>query len=231
MTILVSNTEPQDLRNLGRTTTYPENYGCDLLIPVKGEWVGIQRKEVKDLVASVTDGRWPEQLGKMAQLPRSVILVEGRPRWSDDGRTMLNVKYGKGLTRPAWRGVLWSAQRRGIWVDGTGGLDETIVWVGQFERWLRSNHSSDVRRPGPSGLWGKATNEEWAVWFMQSFQGVGPELAKRIVGKFGVPLRWTIGEEDLLTVEGVGKAKAAAILGALEQVNEEIGVEIAGTAA
>ena len=40
---------------------------------------------------------------------------------------------------------------------------------------------------------------------MQSFDGVGPELARRIVAHFeGLPLTWTATDDELLEVPGLG---------------------------
>ena len=45
--------------------------------------------------------------------------------------------------------------------------------------------------------------------------GVGAELADRIVKRFGVPFQWKISQEDLETVEGIGKKKAQKIWAAI----------------
>jgi len=58
-----------------------------------------------------------------------------------------------------------------------------------------------------------------AMHVLQGFPGMGPELAGRVVDKFeGVPLTWTVSEDELQTVEGLGKKKSIAMYEALEAV-------------
>jgi ERCC4-type nuclease len=48
---------------------------------------------------------------------------------------------------------------------------------------------------------------------LQGFDGIGPELAERIVDHFGrVPLSWTVGEGELAKVKGLGKKKVAKMV-------------------
>jgi ERCC4-type nuclease len=44
---------------------------------------------------------------------------------------------------------------------------------------------------------------------------VGPELADRVLDKFGgVPGEWTVTVEELMEVPGIGRKKAEAMMGA-----------------
>lgn len=214
--MLISPTEPASLRAIGDTSLKTESFGADVLWYAQGQWVGIQRKRVVDLVASVHDGRWSEQLGKMKQLGLGVVLIEGRPKWTDDGREMIGVN-GRGLSRPAWRGILWSAREEGLWVDWTENLNDTIRWCQEFEQWTaKASHLSGRSRPGPSSLWGTKDSRDWGMHVLQGFEGVGVELSGRIYDRFdGLPFAWSVTVEELCEVEGIGKKKAQKLIGAL----------------
>ena len=48
------------------------------------------------------------------------------------------------------------------------------------------------------------------MFVLQGFDGIGPELARRIYKHFGrVPLRWDVPDADLEDVEGLGPGRVA----------------------
>lgn len=217
----MSPSEPASMKCLGRTSSLPEKRGVDVLMACRGRFVGIQRKEMADLVRSVQDGRLAREAQMMAGCLRSgglgvaVLVVEGRPRWTVDGQWLEG--------RTPWtirqhRGLLWSVRALGIWVEVTGDVSETVSLCRDLEAWAgKERHSSLERRPGPVGMWGKASSREWSCHLLQSFDGIGPEIAGRMVDHFGgPPLRWTVEMAELAEVKGIGKTRARRLLGALE---------------
>ena len=80
---------------------------------------------------------------------------------------------------------------------------------------MKPNHSSLDRRPKAVGTWGKADSREFASHVLQSFPGIGSDLAKRIYDRFGLPLKWTVDVMDLQQLEGIGPKKAMTIWAAL----------------
>lgn len=214
----MSPTEPAPIRALGRTHSLPERRGVDVMFAAAGRWVGIQRKEIHDLVASVRDGRLHREVQMMAGgwLGTAVLVVEGRFTWTVDGEW---VEPGHRWTRRQHRGLLWSVRAKGIWVEVTGNVDETADLCRDLELWAKKDrHSSLDHRPGPVGMWGKATTREYACHLLQGFDGVGPELAGRIVDHFGrLPFGWLVSAADLEEVPGIGKVRAKKLIGALEQ--------------
>lgn len=213
--MLVSPTEPATLRALGRTSSVPERYGADFLIhsPVYGA-VGVQRKEISDLISSTYDGRLAKEFGQLRQLPLAVLLIEGRLVWTDDGYAM----GGSSYTKAQHQGMLWSAQSNGLWIANSEGVAGTCEWLSLFTKWTsKPRHSGFRTRPGPRSAWGKVTNREWGEWLLQSFPGIGPDVARAIYDHFGtVPLSWTVNELDLLDVKGIGKGRARELLRALD---------------
>lgn len=211
--MLVAPTEPPILKELGTVSLVPEEYGCDFLLtsPVWG-LVGVQRKEVKDLIASVKDGRLAKELGQMQRLRTRLLIVEGQTRWTNDG--VLLSQYGT-WTQAQHHGTLWSVQLHGCWTSSTNSVSETSKLLSLFQGWTRKDrHSSLTTRPKTlvRDEWGGAGNREWGIHFWQSFRGIGPETAASLYDSVGVPIEWTIGLEDLLQVKGVGKVRAKELL-------------------
>lgn len=219
--MLVSPTEPLPIRALGRVHSLPERRGVDIMFAAAGRWVGVQRKEIRDLVASVRDGRLHREVQQMCTsltsrtLGVAVLVVEGRFTWTCDGEW---VEQGYRWTRRQHRGLLWSVRSKGIWVETTTSVADTADLCRDLEVWARKDrHSSLDHRPGPVGLWGKATTREYASHVLQGFDGVGPELAGRILDHFGrLPIGWLVTAADLEEVQGIGKRKAKKLIDALE---------------
>lgn len=216
--VYVAPTEPVALKKVGKSSSLPERFGVDVLWGAKGAKVGVQRKEWKDLLASVEDGRWQREVAMMTdgRLVAAWVVVEGWPKIGPDGR-LVDKSWGRGWTEGAMRGVLWGAVRAGIGVDRTDGIAGTVAWVQAMVKWSRKDrHTSGMARPGPTGMWGSRNNRDWGVHLLQGLDGVGPELAGRIWDRFGgVPWRWEVGVEELMEVDGVGKKKAEKMWQAL----------------
>lgn len=213
--MLVSPAEPERLRAIGTVSSRPEKYGADFMFFAHKQWIGIQRKEISDLIASLADGRLSREVAQMQSLDQRILIVEGSVRFSNDGE-MMDRPFGQKLTEKQWKGLLWSVRAKDIWVDYTTDIDNTIDWLTWFESWFkRDKHNSLDRRPGPVSLWGNPTNSDYQRHLVMGLPGVGPELADRIVKLFGVPFGWRISYEDLLTIDGIGPKKAKSIYEAL----------------
>lgn len=185
------------------------------MIFTQGRKVGIQRKEISDFIASVHDGRLSKEIGQMQQLDTALLVLEGKVSWTLDNMLVQN-GYGYDWSWRQHHGVLWSIMSRGVWVDTTSGLQETIDFIRAFEMWsAKPKHQALQRRPGATGVWGTPSNKEYACHLVMGLPGVGPELAERIIDTFGVPFQWSITPDELMTVKGIGKEKARKIWEAL----------------
>lgn len=213
--MLIAPSEPKSIKILGKSSTVPERFGADVLFSTKLGMVGVQRKEISDLIASLQDGRLTKEIGQLQRCAIGMLVVEGRLKWSTDG-ALMGRDYGQPWTRTAHRNLLRSVQQRGIWVEATDDTGDTVVSVLELQSWANKKHDSLARRPGPQSPWGKADSREWAAWFLQGLEGVGPELAQRMVEKFGrPPLAWTVTADDLMSIDGVGPKKAKQMMEAL----------------
>lgn len=214
--MLISPTEPPQLRAIGTTSNRPEDYGADAMFAAGGRTIGVQRKEVRDLVSSTENGLLGKELRKMNALDHKLLVVEGRMTFTLEG--LLTGKFaGPEWTRDHVWGVLLSIQQKGVWVHHTDDLALTIKFLHYFEKWCRkTKHISLDTRPGPSTLWGSPTEREFATYMLQGIPGVGPELAGRVYDLFGrLPWTWSCDPEELMGIEGVGPKKVEAMMRAL----------------
>jgi len=217
--MLVSPAEPAPLRALGFSSPIPETMGLDFAWPTVTGWVGVQRKTVDDLVGSVRDGRLARELGQIAAAGVRIaeLVVEGTPDWLSNG---VMLRYPT-MTRAGWWGLLRSVQLGGVLVTHTASQTETVLELAAFSHWAtRDVHRSLISRPGPVGAWGTPSSREWLVHFMQGFPMIGPGLAESIVDWFieregRLPIGWTVSEEELLAVPGLGPKRVKGLLAAL----------------
>lgn len=211
--MIIAPTEPPALRAIGDVNMTPEKYGCDIFIIARGQLIGIQRKEISDLFASVEDGRLKVQMDMMGPLHASYVIIEGSPRFTTDGKLM-GKRYGRQWTRDAYTSVLISIQNRGVKVLHSANLEDTIRLCKLVEQWHgKDTHSLiDGARAGASKLFGVApTHKEFASHMLQGIPGVGPKVAGAIYTMFGLPLQLTLTEAELQQVPGVGPKLAKKI--------------------
>lgn len=211
--MLISPSEPFPLKAIGKVSALPERYGCDVLVVAKGKRTGVQRKKFPDdLLSSLADGRLYTQLPKMAELDRTILVIEGFGQWTSDGELVDMRTFRKSQLDGL---ILSIAFEFGVQVHRVRDITETVSFLEHLEVWAnKSKHQSLLNRPGPKkDSWGNLGVREFGAHFLQSFPGVGPELAMRIYDHFGrVPVRWDLdGPEDLMAVRGVGKGKARKI--------------------
>lgn len=221
--MLVAPTEPPQLRRLGRTSLLPEHFGCDVLWTRRGGKVGVQRKEVKDLLASVEDGRLAKEVAQMAGRVDALLVVEGKIRWRG-GHLDVRGGWGRDWTRPQLEGLLWSVQARGVAVSYSDDIAGTVELVGWWKKWHeKARHEVLDRRPGPgagTGIWGRGPDDhDLIAWMLQAIPGVGAETARKIIDEVGVPVMWRDGVDvdALCRVPGIGEKKAKRILKVLER--------------
>ena len=203
------------IKDLGRVSSTTEKYGADVLWwdEVIQGWVGVQRKTVPDLVASVQDGRLAKEMAQLMRVKVASLIVEGRPRWSTDGWLMRNhVRWSVAQHRS----LLRSIQGRGVFVEQSDDHADTARLIVEIAAWVRKgDHRSLDRRPKPSGdSWGKITDKAWACHLLQSVPDIGPVQADAIYEHFGgrIPVGLTVDRKALLDVKGLGPKRVAKIL-------------------
>lgn len=217
--MLISPAEPLTLRRIGTVSPIPERYGCDFLWVAHGEKVGVQRKTASDFVGSTVDGRLHREVLQMQQLgPVRALLLEGAFVWSTDGAWMgAGFRWDKGRHTQA----MFSLFAMGIMVFPTESIADTIMTIGELERWTqKGSHSFARNRAKAAGQWGTPSSREFGSHMLQSLPGCGPTVAEAIFDYFGgVPWRWTVTEKELKEVPGVGKVRARSMLAALPAID------------
>lgn len=205
-----------DGEHVGEVSMLPERYGCDVFWRARGEWWGVQRKEIKDFIASIQDGRLAREVAMMKPLPIAVVVIEGRIKWSTDGVLMVG-NWSTSVTRAQYEGMIMSLMSKQVHVVHTQDTRDTARWTRQFAQWsTKARHASLDRRPGPVSPWGHISDEDWAVHFLQGIDGLGSEKARAVVKHFGkVPIAWEVTEQELMAVKGIGKVLARKMLNAL----------------
>lgn len=231
--ILVSPAEPRAIREkldkellaLGegveaQVSTLPEQYGVDFLWRGLGGWRGVQRKEFRDLYASMRDGRLSREIGQMkARVQGPLVVVEKPPQWTRDGGLVDAGHRGRmqDFTHAVWVGMHASLLAEGIGVLLAADASETARTVVQLYRWgQKQRHGLATARPGPVSAWGTASNREWGIHLLQGFPGIGAGTAGAIYDHFGgVPLEWRVTVKELMGVPGIGKKRAEQMVRAL----------------
>lgn len=205
---LISPAEPRAYHSLGQSSTLPETLGADFLM-FSGSLgtIGVQRKEVKDLVRSIFDGRVSKELHQMKGLDIGIWLIEGKMNWSSDGSYLGDYR---GLTEAQYHGSLFSIQSEGFWVTSTSSQTETMKWLSLFEKWAeKPSHTSLRSRPGLKVPLGQPSVREQQAWVLTGLDGIGWKTALAIVDHFGgLPLQIS---SDLSAVPGIGKKTADRI--------------------
>lgn len=217
MTMLVGSSEPPILKALGTTSSTPEQHGVDFIWPAFDGLVGVQRKEIGDLFSSIGD-RLNTELGRArARFKVTWLLIEGSPHWDRDGKLGgLLGSYHPRWTKTAFWNFVTGVQASGVWVAFTESVGETVAWLEGTKRWSeKDTHTSLMTRPNPRGKWGTPKSHEWMVHLVSSFQGVSVGRAEAILETYPQPLAWTVTEEELRRVKGIGPKLARALTQAL----------------
>lgn len=200
-----------------------ERMGLDFAwVDARDQFCGVQRKELKDFIASATqDDRLSREVGQMRSLVEvPMVVIEGRLKWTTDNVLLWN-SWGQKITRRQWHGMMFSLALLGVHVLRTNDVRETARMVVDYHLWSQKDrHSSLMQRPGPTSPWGTPSNRDYAIHLVQGIQGVGYETAAKIVDKAGgkVPFQWKTGiSRDWLTeIHGIGSVKADKILRAID---------------
>ena len=208
--MLVSPAERSPFTDLGPTSSIPETLGSDFLIhsPLFGV-VGVQRKEITDLVASLSDDRLAREVIQMKELDVGIWLIDGRMEWSGSGQ-LLSTRTA--YTQSQHLGLVFSLNSQGFWVLRSSSVRDSMNLLSSLEKWLQkpSHHSLNHRAPA-KGVFGKPDRTEWQIHFLQGLPGVGYERARDMVAHYqGLPvrLRDSVNLED---VSGIGTKTAKRI--------------------
>lgn len=214
---LIAPTERPPISDLGRTSSLPETLGSDILWEGGKGLVGVQRKTVMDLVASVRDGRLGKELQQMQSLAARFLIVEGQMNFSSDGQLM--TQHTKWSIQQQ-RGVELTVQQYGIFILYTMNPLGTCSLVEYLYHWTFDPANYDPhavtslvsRSNPPKNGWGNVDDKAYAVHFLSGIPHVGPVLAARIYEHYKtLPVAWMTTKEELMKVPGLGRQTANAM--------------------
>jgi ERCC4-type nuclease len=216
--LLCAPSEPPSLRSLGTVSPLCEQNGMDFLWTAHdGTWVGAQRKEVRDLVASIRGDRIARELGQAEGLTHCFLIVEGDWGWNAAGQS----SRCRGFQRAQLDGILISIQVEHGWkVLESPSLAGTARLLNRLDSWFaKPSHGSLSRRPKPRSnevRWGSNGHRATRIHIWQSIDGIGPKVAGALADAFPtMPYAPTCSDADLLAVDGVGPVAVKRIREAL----------------
>lgn len=220
--MLVSPAERHSaILELGKVSSKPERMGVDVAFKHKKLWYGIQRKEMKDFVASVNDKRLSREIQQMKVLEQALLVVEGNVRFSLEGE-WLGRTGGPRWTQSAHLSALMSLQAAGVWVLNAADQASTAAVCVAFEAWVKKGqHSLLVSTRGAARSilpgWGTATNTDYQRHVLEGLPDTGPERATLIREEFGgLPFTWKPGAlERMAAIRGIGPKTIAKYIDAI----------------
>jgi ERCC4-type nuclease len=191
---------------LGEYSPLPEEWGCDFLIVTKAGFVGVQRKEIADYVASKRQSdRLSREVDQMALSPATtnIVLIEGNTlRFGHD-------PHLRTFSRYEYMGDMLKLQARGIHVAHTASLEETCEFLTRLPNWLADDeHRSLLHVPKPRGM---STVERMLTQLSKCSNG----RARTIVEHYPTPLAWTFTRDQMLDLPGFGPKTTEDVYGGL----------------
>lgn len=216
--MLIAPTEPKLLHALGETSSVPEQYGADILVPAPGYLIGVQRKTFPaDFLASLYDGRLATSITKLAQCRGRILVLEGRPKFTASGVLANEDRYPSFRLSTLQSIMLDAAINYGVATFWTDDLASTARFLERVSEWVNSTHASLSKRPRERSDYERDTKRDRAAFLLQGFQGIGPSLAYAIYDSFdGVPLHWSVTPQELENVDGLGPKRVNTLLQEVE---------------
>lgn len=235
-TILLSPTETDLIKLLPSSiiSILPEEKGADILLYTKMGLIGIQRKSIPyDFISSIEDGRMSRSttlLGKSC--PIRIVVCEGKFRYYQDGKLDLSNSGCKSrYTKDHIRGMLFNIRYvKNVEVDWTEDISDTAEYIKQLSVFFnKTTHLGLYTRPSAKSPWGKPSDNDLALWLLQSFEGIGPQLASNILRHFDrLPIRWDCMFEELVEVKGLSRKRVEEIWKGLGEGHKDMGIKRKG---
>lgn len=163
--------------------------------------IGVERKTVGDLVASVYDARLFSQSARLAaSYAKPYLLVEGDSKEVETLARNLRSYYGAiaNVTLAYGLRVIYTANRR-----------ETAVAIAELLAHARARPPS--RPPAEAPPRGKTVPQQ-QLYMVASLPGVGRKLAERLLLKYGSPRKvMGLSQGELSMTQGIGWKRAEKI--------------------
>ncbi len=198
--IIVDNRErnltmQEELVNLGVEINFAQLPVGDYIL---SDRVCIERKTVQDFEKSIIDNRLFEQTKRLSlSFNKPIILIEG-----DESEFRLGENVILGAMLKIYHDF-------NIQVIRSRDALQTAVILAKF---AEKEQIPDAREPRLTGMKKAFSDYERKMMILEMLPGIGPQLAKRLLGHFG-SVRGVISAsaDELCEVEKIGKKKAERI--------------------
>jgi hypothetical protein len=173
------------------------------------EGVVAERKTVRDLIASVGDGRLERQLSVMTKFPHRFLLLHIK--------SLRDAQVSCAYANWTWErvlGVLRDVQYEGVPVEfvlGDDGVERSLV---ALYHWTGKDEHVSLHRPSPPVVTGMYMDPDYRaqVAMLICIPGIGEKAAVALLAQFGsVKGVCDASKQALLTVGGVGKQRAGTV--------------------
>ena len=175
--------------------------GDMFFLSVNWQKIGVERKEVSDLINSIGSGRMANQLQNMLDYyDISILLIEGSLRVQSG--QILNEHGGTRWLLEAYRNFIRTWQDRGITIERTTDSEDTVERLKElYAYYQKPCHTGGYTR--------KIAGDPRLLAFPPS---VGAKTGKKILDHFGSLSNVAVATvDDLMSVDDVGAKRAEAI--------------------
>lgn len=202
---------PEILKELGAAVIFKQ---LDVGDYIPAEGIIIERKRVDDLVNSIYEGRFFDQVKRLsASGSKAILLIEG-----DILKLRQTTENFKAIEAALVTAVL-SFGLSVFYVDGSKHAAELIKYIAEKYQQQRSSKGTYVNLPTYKKERKPKTTDlrAWQVYILSSFPKIGPKLALRLLQKFG-SLKSVLNAQitELARVEGMNEDKAKLIKSIVE---------------
>jgi len=166
----------------------------------------IERKEVRDFVSSLRDGRLERQVYHLSQFPHFILLIEG-----DINKLFLSSKI-KNFTVSHFYGELASLYaRHRLSFIFTKNIGQTCIFLKKLDDKLEKYGSGVIEKKGFSNINRVSNHLDKRVTVLTAIDGIGEKNAVSILDTYSLKELFSISVRELERVNGIGVVKAKSI--------------------
>lgn len=217
--LLVDVHEPGKIvQRLGaRAVIVPLDVGDYQFWSHEGWQVTVERKEIGNLLSSLSSGQLVDQLTRLvkaADIP--ILLTEGRIGVDEDNKVLVDGHWSSRWNFDSVANFLLSWQMRGVYLIQTHGWRDTaarLLSISEF--FAKPEHDSHLQR---QRLFSLAPTRNPKLALVRCLPGIDITLGQRLLSTFPTILDiCQASVEQLTEVEGIGKEKANRIYAAFRR--------------
>lgn len=174
---------PSHLKKLGFEIEFKELKVADYIV----KETAIERKTIDDFISSMINKRLINQLEELQQYPNKLLIIEGF-----EHQELYNDKNKKGVNANALRGFLLSILlKHKVPIIFTKNQEDTAKFIETLAKKQTKELSLNAKK--------KSFNKKEQLQFIiESFPGIGPKTAKKLLKKFHTIQKIINASEDEL---------------------------------